>query len=261
MKFRPTLWPTVFTIPSLIVLLGLGTWQIQRLHWKEGLIAERTSRSTGAPIALPPDDAAAAGYDFTKTEVTGHFLNDKEMYLAARSLNDNVGYQIVTPFILSNGRAILINRGWVPDERKSPATRAAGELKGTVTVEGLLRGSQKHYWLVPDNEPNNNVWFYVDVPAMVKWAGLKDAHGSYYIEAGPAPNPGGLPIGGQSHIDLPNNHLQYALTWYSFAVSLSVIYFLYHRNLARDAEKKAKELAEAGAAADVAADADKTRSA
>ena len=244
MTFRPTLWPTVFTIPALILLLGLGTWQVERLHWKEGLIAERTARSTGAPIALPPDDADAKGYDFTKTQVTGHFLNDKEMFLAARSLNGNVGYQVVTPFLLSSGRAILVNRGWIPDDRKAPASRSAGELQGTVTVDGLLRGSQAQSWLVPDNEPQNNVWFYVDVPAMAKWAGLSNAHSAYYVEAGPAPNPGGLPIGGQSHIDLPNNHLQYAITWYSFAVSLSVIYFLYHRNLARDAEKKAAATAQ-----------------
>jgi surfeit locus 1 family protein len=245
MKFHPTLWPTVFTIPALILLLGLGTWQVERLHWKEALIAERTARSTGAPIALPPDNADPKGYDFTKTQVTGHFLNDKEMYLAARSLNGNVGYQVVTPFVLGSGRAILVNRGWIPDDRKLPASRAAGELQGTVTVDGLLRGNQAQSWLVPDNEPQNNVWFYVDVPAMAKWAGLSDVHGTYYIEAGPAPSPGGLPIGGQSHTDLPNNHLQYAITWYSFAVSLSVIYFLYHRNLARDAEKKAQATADA----------------
>jgi surfeit locus 1 family protein len=245
MKFRPTLWPTVFTIPALILLLSLGTWQVQRLHWKEGLIAERTARSTGAPIALPPDNTDPKSYDFTKTQVTGRFLNDKEMFLAARSLNGNVGYQVVTPFVLDSGRAILVNRGWIPNDNKAPASRAAGELQGTVTVEGLLRGSQPQSWLVPDNEPQNNVWFYVDVPAMAKWAALSDAHSTYYVEAGPAPNPGGLPIGGQSHIDLPNNHLQYAITWYSFAVSLSVIYFLYHRNLARDAEKKAQAAAEA----------------
>jgi surfeit locus 1 family protein len=238
MKFRPTLWPTLFTVPALIMLLGLGTWQVQRLHWKEALIAERTERSSSAPIALPPDGADPKGYDFTKTRVTGHFLHDKEMYLAARSLNDNVGYQVVTPFVADDGRSILIDRGWIPDDRKDPASRAAGEVQGNVAVEGLLRGSQIQSWLVPDNEPQNNVWFYVDVPAMARWAGLAAPH-PYYIEAGPTPNPGGLPIGGQSHIDLPNNHLQYAITWYSFAVSLSVIYFLYHRNLAREAEAKA----------------------
>ncbi|MFI4987299.1 MAG: SURF1 family protein [Alphaproteobacteria bacterium] len=236
--FRPTLWPTLFTIPALILLIGLGSWQVERLHWKEDLIATRTARSSGPSSALPADTADPAGYEFSKTRVTGYFLNDKEMYLAARSLNGNTGFHVVTPFVLADGSAILVDRGWIPLERKDPATRPAGELAGEVTILALLRASQRQNWLVPDNEPQHNVWFYVDVPAMARAAGLAQVR-PYFIEAGRAPNPGGYPIGGQSHIDLPNNHLQYALTWYSFAVSLTVIYLLYHRNLAREAAAKA----------------------
>jgi surfeit locus 1 family protein len=237
MVFRPTFWPTLFTVPALIALIGLGTWQVERLQWKENLIAMRTSRSSGAPIPLPVDDAKPEGYEFSKVRVEGRLLNDKEMFLAARSLNGNVGFHVVTPMVGEDGRAILIDRGWIPSERKDPATRRDGELAGKVAVEGLLRGSQVGNWLVPDNEPQHNVWFYVDVPAMAAWAGLANQR-PYFIEAGPAPNPGGYPIGGQSHIELPNNHLQYAITWYSFAVSLAVIYYLYHRNLARDEQAK-----------------------
>lgn len=240
LRFRPTLWPTVFTIPSLIILLALGSWQVERLHWKEGLIAERTARSSGAPIPLPAVTAPAASYEFSKTRVTGAFRNDKEMYLAARSLNGNVGYHVVTPIVLADGSVVLVDRGWVPTERKDPSQRAAGQLAGNVTLEGLLRGSQKQNWLVPDNEPQHNIWFYVDTAAMGKWAGL-DRVRPYFVEAGPAPNPGGYPIGGQSHIELPNNHLQYSIIWYSFAVSLTVIYIVYHRNLAKaQAEKDAE---------------------
>jgi len=237
MRFRPTLWPTLFTVPALILLLGLGTWQVERLQWKEGLIATRTTRSSGPPIALPADSADPASYEFSKTALAGRFLNDKEIYLAARSLNGNTGFHVVTPFLLDDGRAILIDRGWIPLDRKDPTTRAEGELAGRVSVDGLLRSSQKQSWLVPDNDPKMNVWFYVDVPAMAREAGLARV-APYFIEAGPAKNPGGYPIGGQSHIELPNNHLEYAITWYSFAVSLAVIYFLYHRNLAREEEAR-----------------------
>ncbi len=243
MPFRPTLWPTLFTVPALILLLGLGSWQVERLHWKEGLIATRTQRSSGPPIALPADNADPADYEFSKTRLSGHFLNDKEMYLAARSLNGNAGFHVVTPLVASDGSAILVDRGWIPLERKEPATRAKGELAGEVSIEGLLRGSQKQSWLVPDNDPQANVWFYVDVPAMARTAGLARVR-PYFIEAGPAANPGGYPIGGQSHIELPNNHLQYALIWYSFAVSLAVIYVIYHRNLAREEEEKRRGVPE-----------------
>ena len=233
LRFRPTFWPTVFTVPSLIILIGLGTWQVERLHWKENLIAERQTRSSSAPIELPAENAATGSYEFSKTRVAGNFRHDREMYLAARSLNGNIGLHVVTPLRLADGSVILIDRGWVPTEKKDPSTRQAGELAGPVILEGLLRGSQKQSWLVPDNEPQNNVWFYVDIPEMAKWAGL-DRVRPYFVEAGAAPNPGGYPIGGQSHIELPNNHLQYAIIWYSFAISLSVIYVIYHRNLAKE---------------------------
>lgn len=239
MRFRPTLWPTLFTVPTLILLIGLGSWQLERLAWKENLIAQRTTRSAAAPMALPADGADPAGYEFSKTRVAGRFRHDKEMFLAARSLNGNVGFHVVTPLIAADGGAVLIDRGWIPSDRKDPTTRLAGELEGSVTIEGLLRGSQQKHWLVPDNEPANNVWFYVDVPAMAAAAGLARAR-PYFIEAGPAANPGGYPIGGQSRIELPNNHLQYALIWYSFAVSLLVIYVLYHLKLERERQAKAK---------------------
>ena len=91
MKFRPTLWPTVVSIPAFIVLLGLGTWQVQRLHWKEQLIAERTARTTAAPIALPKagqalSTAALDDLDFRRASVQGEFRHDQEMYLAARTM-------------------------------------------------------------------------------------------------------------------------------------------------------------------------------
>jgi surfeit locus 1 family protein len=237
MHIRPTLWPTLFTVPTLILLLGLGTWQVERLHWKENLIATRTERSTAAPVPLPSDGASPASFDFSKAAVTGHFLNDKEMLLAARSLNGNLGFHVVTPFVESDGRSILVDRGWIPLELKNPADRKAGEIEGPTKIEGVLRGSQKGGWFVPDNKPGERVWWYVDVPAMARSVGLEGAR-PYFLEAGPAPNPGLYPLGGQSHIDLPNNHLQYALTWYSFAVSLAVIYVIYHRNLALEEEKR-----------------------
>ncbi len=117
MPFRLTLWPTLFTVPALILLIGLGSWQVERLHWKENLIAMRTSRSSGPPIALPADAADPASYEFSKTDVRGRFRNDKEMDLAARSLNGNTGFHVVTPLALDGGGTILIDRGWIPLER------------------------------------------------------------------------------------------------------------------------------------------------
>src|SRR5215470_20129176 len=108
MPFRPTLWPTVFTIPALIVLLALGTWQVQRLYEKEAQIAERTARTTAPPIALPAAGAnlsppALVALDYRHGAATGVFMHEREMYLAARTMEGSVGYQIVTPLQLADG--------------------------------------------------------------------------------------------------------------------------------------------------------------
>ena len=235
MTFRPTLWPTVFTIPALIVLLGLGTWQVQRLYEKREQIAERTARTTAAAVALPaagtPLSAAAlADLDYRHGAATGVFLHEHEMYLAARTMEGSVGYQIVTPLQEADGSVILVNRGWVPEARKDPTKRPEGQVAGTVTVDGAIRAPGAQHWLQPDNQPAQNIWFWSDLPAMAAYAGVApDKLAPVFLEAGPAPNPGGIPVGGQTKVNLPNDHLQYAITWYALAAGLAVIYVLYHR--------------------------------
>jgi surfeit locus 1 family protein len=232
--FRPTFWPTVITVPALLVLLGLGTWQVERLYWKEALIAERTARTTAVPIALPEPGAPLspeefADLDYRRATATGQFLHDREMYLAARTMEGSVGYQVVTPLQRTDGSVVLINRGWVPDARKEPAKRAEGQVSGGVTVEGAIRAPGQQHWLQPDNEPPKNLWFWADLPAMAAHAGIApDRLVPVFLEADSAPNPGGVPIGGQTRVNLPNDHLQYAVTWYALAVGLAVIYVVYH---------------------------------
>jgi surfeit locus 1 family protein len=235
MNFRPTFWPTVFTVPALIVLLGLGTWQVQRLHWKEALIAERTVRTTAAPIALPAagtalSAAALADLDYRHGTATGVFLHEREMYLAARTMEGSVGYQVVTPLQEADGSVVLVNRGWVPETKKDPTKRPEGQVGGSVTIYGAIRAPGVQHWLQPDNQPAQNIWFWSDLPAMAAHAGIvPDRLVPVFLEAGPMPNPGGLPIGGQTKVNLPNDHLQCAITWYALAAGLLVIYLLYHR--------------------------------
>lgn len=228
MSFRPRFWPTLIAVPAVLAMLALGTWQVQRLHWKEALIAERQARSAAPAVALPGPGEDPAGLEFRRTAATGRFLHDREMYLAARSLNGNPGYHLVTPFALTDGRVILVDRGWVPVDRKEPASRRAGQLEGELRMEGLIRLPGRQSWVVPDNEPERNVWFWIDLPAMAAHAGV-EAETRYFVEAGPAEVPGGFPIGGQTRINLRNDHLQYAITWYALAAALLAIYLLYHR--------------------------------
>ena len=232
--FRPTLWPTVFTIPALIVLIGLGAWQVERLHWKEGLIAERTAWLGAEPIALPPagatlSDEKMAALDYRHAMATGEFLHDRELYLAARTMAGAVGYQIITPLRQADGGIVLVNRGWIPDNLKDPAARPEGQIAGIVTIDGVIRAPGRQHWLQPDNAPADNIWFWTDLPAMAAAVKASDQVAPVFLEAGPAANPGGFPIGGQARVNLPNDHLQYAITWFSLAMALTVIYVIYHR--------------------------------
>ncbi len=226
--FRPRLVPTLITVVGVTLLLGLGTWQVFRLAEKNAINALRAERAGAPAVPLPARIDDPGAWAFRRVAVTGEFRHDRELYLHARSLNGNTGYHVVTPLVRPDGPPVLVNRGWIPYERKDPATRTAGQVKGTVTVEGILRFDARRGWLMPDNDPTRNVWFWYDLPAMAEAAGVPDA-APLYIEAGATANPGGVPIGGQTQIQLPNNHLQYALTWYALAIALAVIYIVSQR--------------------------------
>lgn len=230
---RPLLWPTLMTLPAVLGALALGTWQVQRLQWKNELIAERQARRDAPPLASLPEAFVAARDEFRKVRVSGRFLHEKEMYLAARSFRGNAGYHVLTPLALAGDRAILVNRGWIPLDRKSPESRKPGNPAGEAAVEGYLRAESGPGWFTPANEPDKNFWFFVDLAAMAKAHGIAKL-APFYIEAGPAENPGGFPVGGITRFEIPNDHLQYAITWYSMALIGIVIYLLFHRRRARE---------------------------
>ena len=214
-------------------MIGLSIWQVQRLHWKEGLIAERVSRTTAEPIALPPVGADLAPLEFRRVSVTGTFDHAHELYLAARSQNGNIGYWIMTPLKLESGETVLIERGWVPEEKKLPETRPQGQFPGTVTLNGIIRLPQVKTFFQPENEPAKNVWFYIDPKQMVEAAGVP-ARTDLYLDAEKTEIPGNYPLGGQARIELPNDHLQYAITWALLALSLAGVKVVYHEKLERE---------------------------
>jgi surfeit locus 1 family protein len=236
MSKRSIVLPTIAAGVGIAVLLGLGSWQVERLHWKTALIAERRAAVVAPPVALRDDVGPIAPLAFHRVSVEGIFDHGHELYVLATAQDGAAGFHVVTPLRRPGGSIVLIDRGFVPSSRRDGTTRAAGELQGHVTVTGVLRpAAGKSSWFVPDNRPRTNEWFYVDLPAMAAAIGAGTV-APYYIEADATPNPGGYPIGGQTVIDLPNNHLQYALTWYALAGGLAVIYILFVRQ--RRAEEK-----------------------
>lgn len=228
-RFRPRLWPSLVTAVMIAVLLALGTWQLERREWKRDLIADVGARMAGPAVALPAPPVDAAALRYRPIRIQGRFLHDRELYLEARSHEGQAGLHVVTPFELDDGRVLLVDRGWVPPERRAPETRAEGQVAGRIELTAYLwTGGWKGYaFLRPENDPAGNAWVWMDLPRMAESAGLADAETGYYLVAGPAPNPGGLPIGRAPGVDLRNNHLEYALTWYALAFALLVIYLLH----------------------------------
>ena len=149
----------------------------------------------------------------------GHLLNDKET-LVYTATDLGPGYWVVTPLSQDDGAIVLINRGFVPTDKRDPAARPQGQVRGEVTITGLLRMSEPGGAFLRSNEPDQNRWYSRDVAAIAKARHLSDV-APYFVDADARPNPGGLPVGGLTRIHFRNAHLQYAITW--FAMALLVI--------------------------------------
>jgi surfeit locus 1 family protein len=231
LKLRPLFWPTLISLPIFAFTLGLGVWQMERREWKRDILDRIAQNQALAPTPL---DELLKGdplrREYGRISLSGTFQHDKEFHLAARSLKNDVGIQVVTPVRTDDGRIVLFDRGWVPSAKKEPAKRAEGQVAGKVELVGIVRRTQVQRQFAPDNVPDKNVWFHVDVPLMRKLAGgAPDPRlDTFFLEADARPNPGGLPIGGQTRLDIPNDHLQYALTWFGIALALAGVYLSYH---------------------------------
>ena len=228
---------TALMLAGLALLIGLGVWQLKRLEWKQGLIAQIEARTKGPPITLE-DAVALAGEgrdpSYYRVRVDGRFHHAKERYLYAVS-EGRVGWHVITPLETEDGDIVLVDRGFVPDELKDPSARALGQVENAVTVTGIVRAPETQAVFTPDNEPKVNRWFWRDLAGMARSmfpAGTIDV-APFFLEADKSKVPGFWPEGGQTRLEIPNNHLQYAITWFLLAAGLLIVYGLYVRSLYR----------------------------
>ena len=207
--------------------VALGVWQLERRTWKHELIARVEQRVHAAPLAAPGPDAwpstSVARDEYRRVRLIGSYLHAAETLVQA-STELGLGWWVLTPLRQADGTLTLINRGFVPSERRAARAKSAGgtadNLAGEVTVVGLLRLSESGGSLLQRNRPHDGRWYSRDVAAIAAARGLGQV-APWFVDAeqaGPAlPDAPDAPIGGLTVIEFADNHLAYALTWLALA--------------------------------------------
>jgi len=228
------LGPAAAALAAFAVLIGLGVWQLERKVWKENLIDAIGRRLAAAPVGPPrASDWAKLDRDeweFRRVRLTGTFRHNQEalVYTSGSTLRPDTsgaGYWVFTP-AQTRDRLVPVDRGFVPLERKDIATRAAGQVSGSLDIVGALRWPEARSWFTPNDDPQKNIWFVRDPIAIAAGKGWGVVAPFYVEQESPVP-PAGLPAPGKLVPNLPNNHLQYAITWFGLAAVLAGVFAVF----------------------------------
>ncbi len=226
--FRPLPVMTVAATLALLLLIGLGTWQLQRRAEKHEILAQIEARRIMEPapveILLPVGDYAI----FRPATAAGTFLHEKEAYVSEARTDTGPtrpGVRVMTPLQLMDGSLILVDRGWVPLDQRDPSTRTQGQVDTEVTVEGSFRRSAPGSTFTPPPDLKQRTWFRRSATDIAVGLGLTLRSPLIFeatsrVPGGPEPLP--------TAVNIPDNHLNYALTWFALAVVLAVFYLRFH---------------------------------
>ncbi len=221
---------TIAAIVGVAILCGLGAWQVQRKAWKEDLIATLNARLAEPAAALPPPAAwsglKSEGHEWRRVTVPAEFIAGQEalVYTAGSPFRSDVkgpGYWVFAPARLADGSVIVVDRGFVPLDHKDAATYAPRA--GLIDIVGVMRWPEQSGVFTPGADVKGNVWYARDLKAIVA-AKQWPAQAPFYIEQEAPVPPGGLPKPGRMVVNLPDNHLQYAITWFGLALGLAGVY-------------------------------------
>jgi len=220
-RFRPSLPITLFVLPAMLILIALGVWQVERLHWKEALIARVAEREADAPMPLRDaidlaskmPEAQRDEIEFRRVRISGAVAPVKPVPFAALD-PDDVRRELV---------AVKAENAIIFLDVRTPEGQAPLAGAGTFDGAGVLRFGRPANSFTPPNDPAHDQWFWPDVKAAAAARGLADPAPFYLAveKPGGPPNPAATPV-------LPNNHLSYALTWFGLAISLMGVYLAWH---------------------------------
>jgi len=219
MRFsKPEPWAVAFIIAATALLLFLGGWQVERLQWKNALLADMAQAQSAPALVVLPKDPQEAFY--RNVVLSGHFIHQHSFYGVAAPRGGRPGYFALTPFQLSDGRVVLVNRGWTPKGEESKP-------EGRQQVQGVLRPARHRRYFSPENVLEKNIWFFEDLDAMGRELGA--ALVPVVVEEVRPYKAGEFPIGSDGKISLRNDHLGYAITWFALAFAGLVMFALYYR--------------------------------
>lgn len=234
--WRRLLWPGLFTLIAFAILCSLGVWQIERLMWKQDLIARVETRTHAEARPLQPEQdwaqVSVERDEYRHVRLEGKFHYDREVFAYAllsdpRGKFSGPGYWVMTPLELDNGAFVFINRGFVPMDRMDLPTRTAGQEAARVTVTGLLRLPEGRNWFTPPDDVARRIWQERDPAAIANAEGLARV-APFFVDAD-ASGSNGLPQGGETRVVFPNNHLQYVVTWFGLALALIGVFAAFAR--------------------------------
>ncbi|MEL6744407.1 MAG: SURF1 family protein [Pseudomonadota bacterium] len=211
---------------AFYTLCSLGFWQLDRLEWKEAMIARVEAGLEETPVDLDTIEAKLqvdTDIEYRPVSVTGTFDHTGEQHFYA-TYNGRAGYHVYTPLKEPNGRLVMVNRGFVPYTQKDASSRIQGQVSGQITFEGLARSapSKKPNAFVFDNDLVKNVFHWKSLDQMLSRA-YETPPGKprpFFVDMKAADVPGGLPISGVTRVTFSNSHLSYALTWFGLAGTL-----------------------------------------
>ena len=217
----------IFSLLAMTILLSLGTWQLERLRWKSLIISTMNKH-----ISLSPREINASvindikNYNYRRIKLEGTYIYNKNITIYSKVLNGKVGRHLIIPFKTKFGY-ILINKGFIPKDYNIDL--AFAEKAKNISINGIVKFQQKINYFTPKNNLITNEWYYINLDEIGKFLNIPLMDFYLIEEDNPKER---YPVGSQYNLKVPNDHLQYAITWFSLAIALSIfMHLLWRKNV------------------------------
>jgi surfeit locus 1 family protein len=225
----PRIWPVLLASAlGIAILVTLGFWQVERLKWKEKLLAQLGANAAAEPTGLAEVEALQAegrSVEFVKVRFKGTYKNDAWMKMIS-TFEGGQGWIILTPAVTADGRSVIVDRGRIPGQLLDGFDKPEGEQEITGVVRAYSRGQG---YFDPANDPKANLWYWWDIPGMLAASNLPETLKPvpFVVQVLPGTVAAEFPKPPEPKANLANNHLGYAITWFGLALTLAAVAVAY----------------------------------